>query len=180
MVRARSISVEPMMASDSRTLLHYERSARRDVWMWAMLLVGGVFIATAYTVDPLENCDELGNCAPWLVPLAGIIGWCATSMAVGLLLVNPSRGYRIDPASGDLLWWKNRTARSVGDTGRIHPLRIASIRLDLRGDDSRVSLYGEDGERLPWFDEELIPWPYDGWAERFRQSYPHVRIDRLD
>lgn len=145
-----------------------------------MLLVGAGFVFAAYTVDPLKNCDEAGNCAPWLIPVAGVMGWGAVAMALGLLIANPSRGYRIDPVTGDLVWWKNRTGRSEGDTGRIHPSRIASIRLDRRGEDERVSLYDEHEERLAWFDEELIPWPHDRWAAGFQQAYPHVRLDRLD
>jgi len=167
------------MTTGTRTSLNHERSARGDLTWWAMLLVGAGFIYAAYTIDPLKNCDEAGDCAPWLVPVAGIMGWCATAMALGQLLVNPSRGCRIDDASGDLLWWKNRTTRTEGDTGRIHPARIVSIRLDRRDENDSVSLYGEHGERLHFFDEELLPWPYDRWAERFQRAYPHIRIDRL-
>lgn len=160
------------------TLTH-ERSARRDVTTWALLLVGCGFVFAAYTVDPLKNCDESGECAPWLVPVAGVMGLCATAMALGMLIANPNRGFRIDAATGDLVWWKNRTIRSEGDGGRIHPSRIVSIRLDQRGEDDTVSLYGLDGERLAYFDEEVVPWPYERWAERFQRSYPHIRIDRL-
>lgn len=160
--------------------LAFERSARRGLTAWAMLLVGAAFVFAAYTVDPLDNCDESGQCAPWLVPVAGIMGWCATAMALGLLLANPSRGYGVDAATGDLFWWKNRTARSEGDVGRIHPSRIARIRIDRRHEDDRLSLYDERGERLAYFDEELVPWPYDRWAERFQRAYPHIRIDTLD
>jgi len=168
------------MTAIADLLLPFERSARRGLTAWAMLLVGGMFVFAAYTVDPLNNCDESGDCAPWLVPVAGIIGWCATAMALGLLLANPRRGYAIDAATGDLLWWKNRTACSDGDTGRIPPSQIVTIRLDLRGENDSLSLYGADGERLAYFDEELVSWPYDRWAERFQRIYPHIRIDKLD
>lgn len=168
------------MRATADPLPAFERSARRGLTAWAMLLVGMIFVMAAYTVDPLKNCDESGDCAPWLVPVAGIIGWGATAMALGLLLANPSRGHAIEASSGDLVWWKNRTARSQGDTGRMHPSRIASIRVDLRGENDSVSLYGEDGERLAYFDEELVPWPYDRWAERFQRAYPHIHIDKLD
>ncbi|RVT39650.1 hypothetical protein [Sphingobium algorifonticola] len=145
-----------------------------------MLLVGAMFILTAHTVDPLKNCDEGGNCASWLVPIAGIIGWSALAMALGLLVVNPNRGCRIDSLTGDLLWWQDRTLRSEGNTGRIHPSRIARIRVDLRGDSDSVSLYDVDGERLAWFDETTIPWPYDRWAARFHRAYPHILLDKLE
>ena len=158
----------------------FERSARGGFTAWAMLLGGLLFVFAGYTVDPLTNCDESGECAPWLVPLAGIMGWGATTMAIGLLLANPRRGFAIEAATGDLVWWKNRTMRSDGDMGRVHPSRIVSIRLDQRGENDRLSLYGEEGERLAYFDEELVPWPYDRWAQRFQRAYPHIRVDMLD
>lgn len=168
------------MSDSTPAPLAYERSARRSLAPWGMFLVGGGFVFAGYTVDPLENCNTAGECAPWLVPVAAIMGLCFTAMGLGQLLANPRRGHRIDAATGDLLWWKNRTIRSPGDTGRIHPTRIASIRIDQRDDTSSVSLYDSDGERLHHFDEELVPWPYDRWAERLQHAWPHIRIDRLD
>lgn len=35
----------------SPTSFDHQRSARRDLWVWAMLLVGAMFILTAHTVD---------------------------------------------------------------------------------------------------------------------------------
>lgn len=166
------------MKSDKPVPLAYECSARKGVMWWALLLVGLMFVFAAYSVDPLKNCDETGNCAPWLVPLAGIMGWCATAMALGQLWANPRHGYRIEAATGDLVWWKNRTARNEGDIGRIHPSAIASIRVDLGDENESVSLYEGNGERLAYFDTDLLPWPYDRWAERFQRAYPHIRIDR--
>lgn len=165
----------------SPPLTAFERSARKDVVFWISLLIGAVFIFAAWSVDPQKNCDESGKeCAPWLVPIAGIMGWCAVAMGLGQLVVNPRRGYAIDAETGDLVWWKNRTSRSKGDTGRIHPAHIASIRINRRLEDESISLIGDDGERLAYFDEDLIAGPYDRWAEQFRSTYPHVRIEILD
>lgn len=100
-------------------------------------------------------------------------------MALGRLLANPRRGYGIDPETGNLFWWKGRTAKHEGDTGSVHTAQIVSIRVDLREDCQGLSLYGEDGERLAYFDEELVPWPHDRWAEQFKHAYPDVRIDKL-
>lgn len=158
----------------------YERSARRGLTTWGVLLVGAMFLLAAYTVDPRDNCGPGGECAPWLVPVAGVMGFGAVAIALAQLLANPRRGYRFDPLSGDLIWWKNRTARSPGDTGRVHPSRIASVRIDRRHEDHSLSLYGDDGERLPFFDEEVAPWPHEDWAERLTQAYPHIRIEVLD
>lgn len=115
-----------------RLPLSYERSARSDLTAWYMLLVGAGSLFAAFTVDPLENCNSVGECAPWLVPIAGIMGACATAMALGRLLANPRRGYGIDPETGNLFWWKGRTAKHEGDTGSVHTAQIVSIRVDLR------------------------------------------------
>ena len=156
----------------------FERSARKGVVFWVALLIGAAFIFGAYTVDPQKNCDESGReCAPWLVPLAGIMGWGVTAMALGQLWVNPRRGYAMDAQTGDLVWWKNRTSRSEGDMGSIHPSRIASIRI-IQDDGMTLSLMGEDGERLAFFDEELVPWPCDSWAEQLQSAYPQITIDK--
>lgn len=40
-----------------------------------------------------------------------------------------------------------------------------------------ILLIGEDGERLAFFDEELVPWPCDSWAEQLPSAYPHITID---
>lgn len=141
------------MVRRQQSVLRYRRSARRDLTSWALLLVGALFVFAAYTVDPLANCDEAGNCAPWVVPVAGIMGWAAVAMGLGQLYANPRRGYAIDSGNGDLTWWKNRTGRHEGDGGRIHPSRIARIHLDLRDERDTVSLYDWDGERLAFFDE---------------------------
>jgi hypothetical protein len=158
--------------------LSFERSARKGPLAWASLLIGAVFLYAAYTVDPQKNCDESGReCAPWLVPIGGMMGWCVIAMALGQLWTNPRRGYHIDSQTGDLVWWKNRTARSEGDMGRIHPSRIARIRI-IHDDGMTLSLIGEDGERLAFFDEELVPWPCDSWAEQLQSAYPHITIDK--
>ena len=160
----------------------YRRSARTDVRMWMLLVVGLVFLWTGMVVDPADNCSADGReCAPWLVPLAQGFG-ALIALGAGLnMLANPNRGSLIDPATGDLLWWKGRIGSSGGDEGRIHPSQISRLRI-VRQDDSddAVHLYDQTGERLFWFDEEVIPWPYDRWADRLAAQWPHIVVDKGD
>lgn len=159
--------------------LAFERTARKGVMFWAMLLVGAAFLFAGNTVDPQKNCDETGKeCAPWLVPLAAGAGWLIVAAALGQLWVNPRRGYSIDAQTGDLVWWTNRTSRTQGDMGRIHPSQIVSVKIIENDDSTTLSLIGQDGERLAYFDEELVPWPCDSWAETFQRAHPHIRIDK--
>jgi hypothetical protein len=160
----------------------YRRSARTDYRMWLLLMFGLVFFWAGSTIDPADNCSEDGReCAPWLVPLAQGFG-ALVALGAGLnMLANPNRGSFIDPATGDLIWWQRRIGRSGGDEGRIHPSRIGKLRI-VRQDESddEVHLYDVEGNRLFWFDQEVIAWPYDRWAERLAASWPHIVVERID
>lgn len=155
----------------------FERSARTDFRVWALLIVGLIFVYAGYSIDPRDNCDESGNCAPWLVPVAAIMGLAATAGGLGQLWANPRRGSRIDPQRGELIWWNGRTTRSEGDGGQIAFDRIARIDLGQNREDGHVSLYDQDGERQPYFDQEVIPWPADKWVDHLRHCSPHLIVD---
>ena len=147
--------------------------------MWLLLAVGAIFFWTGVVVDPRDNCSEDGReCAPWLVPLAQGLGALFGIGAALNMLANPNRGSFVDPATGDLVWWQGRIGKEGGDEGRIHPSRISKIRI-MRHDDSddSVSLYDLDGERLFFFDTEVIPWPYERWAERMAARWPHISVE---
>lgn len=157
----------------------YERSARTDLRVWMMFVVGLGFLAAGLTVDPADNCSEDGrDCAPWLVPIAKWMGVIVALMGAGQLAANTRRGSRIDPETGDLLWWQNRTATHSRQEGRIHPSQISRIRI-ARSDDGadQISLFDLEGNRQFWFDAEVIPWPQDRWIARFAAEWPHIRVE---
>ena len=159
----------------------YRRSARTDYRMWLLLAFGLTFFWAGSTIDPADNCSEDGReCAPWLVPLAQGMGAVVGLGAALNMLANPNRGSFIDPVTGDLVWWQGRIGTSGGDEGRIHPSRIAKIRIVRQEDiDDAVHLYDLEGNRLFWFSEEVIAWPYDRWAERLAARWPHIAIERV-
>ena len=145
----------------------YRRSARTDVRMWLMLVFGIIFFWTGSMLRPEENCSEDGReCAPWLVPIAQGFGALVGLAALATMLANPRRGSFVDPATGDLVWWK----------GRIGKMRI--VRQDESDDD--VHLYDLDGNRLFWFDQDVIPWPYERWADKLAKAWPHIEIEIVD
>lgn len=157
----------------------YRRSARTDWRMWLLLVFGLIFFGAASAIDPAENCSEDGReCAPWLVPLAQGFG-ALVALGAGLnMFANPNRGSFIDPATGDLVWWQGRIGTSGGDEGRIHPSQIGKIRIVRQEDsDDEVHLYDLEGNRLFWFDQEVIPWPYERWAEQLAARWPHIEIE---
>lgn len=169
------------MESESDNVMLFERSARRDLRWWMLALVGTVFLWASQSVPPEENCSEDGECAPWLVPVAGVLGGLALAGGAGPLLANVRRGSRIDMAAGTLEWWQGRTSRHAGDHGAIALADIARIRIERRdeGQDG-VSLYDRQGERQPFFDGEVIPWPYDDWARKFVALAPTVVLEFIE
>ncbi|PKP86995.1 MAG: hypothetical protein CVT78_07525 [Alphaproteobacteria bacterium HGW-Alphaproteobacteria-17] len=159
----------------------YRRSARSDFRLWLLLAVGALFFCAGSTIDPADNCSADGReCAPWLVPLAQGMGALFTLGAGLALLANPNRGSRIDPSTGELIWWQGRIGASGGDEGRIHPSRIGRVRI-VRQDDSadEIHLYDLAGDRLFWFDAEVVPWPPDRWAAQLTARWPHIEVEHI-
>lgn len=147
--------------------------------MWLLLAVGAMFFWTGVVVDPRDNCSEDGReCAPWLVPLAQGFG-ALVALGAGLnMLANPRRGSQLDPATGELVWWQARIGGAGGDEGRIHPSAIGKLRIVRKDEgDDEVHLYDREGNRLFWFDQEVIPWPYERWAEKLARLAPHIEVE---
>ncbi len=157
----------------------YERSARRDIRWWGMFLVGSMMCYGASMVEPAKNCDELGRqCAPWLVPLAMLVGGAFGVLGAARLVANPRNGSRIDKGTGDLVWWQERFGTSGGKEGRIHPSRISRISIISQSDDmDEVHLYDLAGVRQHYFDGEVIPSPFENWARALAEEWPNIRVD---
>lgn len=169
------------MESLSDKVIVFERSARRDLRWWMMGIVGAVFLAAAFMIRPEDNCSEDGECAPWLVPVAGVMGAAALAGAAGQLLANTTRGSKLDRAAGTLEWWQGRTRNHPGDCGAIALADIARIAIRQRDEDSEaVSLYAHDGERQAFFDSDVIPWPPEDWARRLVKQVPSIVLDLSD
>lgn len=169
-----------MLTSETPGLIIFESSARRDLRWWALLLVGLVFAYCGFTIDPLTNCSEDGECAPWLVPLGAVVGVVAALGGAAQLLVNARRGSRFDLQANQLQWWQNRTALSPGDSGSIALDQIGRILINRRSEDADISLYDLSGERLHNFDREVIGWSIDRWAEQVQAVMPSIALEVLD
>lgn len=154
-------------------------SARRDFRLWMLLMVGLAFAYGGYTIDPRSNCGDNGECAPWLVPVALVIGLLAVTAALSQLIVNPRRGSYIDVAAGELVWWEGLVANGrASDTGRLPLARIARVRIVSGGDSADdVFLYDLDGQLLTFAGNEVIPWPYTKWAGELALFCPGLKID---
>jgi len=162
-------------------VVHFEVSARRD-WRWWILLAFGIAFAFAgFTVDPLSNCSEDGECAPILVPIAAGMGLLALIGALAKLKANPSRGSTLDLASGELAWWQGRTANFTGDCGHINAAQISRIAIH-RETDSADSFHAYDmsKKRIAFLGEEVLPWPPEKWAAQLIAAFPHIALEVED
>ena len=126
----------------------------------------------------LEALDKaLGNPVK---PVAAVVGLTVTGAGLSQLMANASRGSRFDPSANRLEWWQNRTRKYPGDSGSIAIDQIARIRITRDDDRNEISLYGHDGERLHFFDTEVIHWNIDRWAEQARSAAPWIALEEVD
>lgn len=145
-----------------------------------MLLVGAVFVYGALTIDPASNCNESGECAPWLVPLAGLVGALFGAMGLANLLSNPGRGSHFDADAGRLEWWQNRYSGTAGDGGSIALNQIGRIRIKRDSEGDEISLYDSADERLHFFDSDVIRENPGKWAEKVRELVPEIPLQIVD
>ncbi len=154
--------------------LNYPQSARTDPRFYIVLLVGAVFIAVAGSVDPAQNCSEIGECAPWAVTIAFWIGWLAVLTAVFQLIRNPRWGSRVDHSKRTLFVWNEFIAKAPMS---IDLDELARVEVKVGMDDDRIRFYLRDGApvALPGADE-VIPWPKADWARSLAAHYPHIAV----
>lgn len=157
--------------------LVYATSARRDLRCWGLLLIGLAFVYAGFAIDPASNCSEDGQCAPWLIHMAATLGIAATLGGLALLVKNPARGSRVDLSANRLDWWQNRYAASKGHYRSIALNQIARIRIRRDSDGDDISLYDRSGQRLPFFDREVIAGPPERWAEQLRGVVPGISLE---
>ena len=157
--------------------LSFERSARRDLRYWTLLVVGAVFAVASLLVEPAANCDAGGMCAPWLVPVGLAVGSLAVIAAGYALVRNVRSGSTIDPATGEFVWWQGRAAGRRGTVeGRIDPARLARLVIARGADDDRLEAHDVDGQRLAGLDAEVVSAPLDEWGRRAQARWPHVEV----
>jgi hypothetical protein len=159
--------------------LEFRACARHDFRLWMLLIVGLAFAYGGYTIDPRSNCGENGECAPWLVPVALVMGLLATMAALSQLIVNPRRGSYVDVAAGELVWWQGLASNGcASDAGRLPLARIARVRIVSDSDSADdVFLYDHDGQLLPFAGNEVIRSPYAQWASGLAKFCPGIIID---
>jgi hypothetical protein len=164
-----------------RDYLSFRCSARQDGRPWVMLVFGAIFVFAAFATDPQKNCSADGECAPWLVPIAFLIGAGLGLSGLSWLLANPNRGCHIDPESGNLIWWQNRYGNKGGDEGSIDPMQISLIRIDRQRESvDEVHIYDRAGTRQFYFDEEVIAGNLLRWADAMIARWPHIRLEVLN
>lgn len=157
----------------------FEQSARRDFVNWVMLAAGLCFAIASLSIAPGDNCDEAGHCHPILVWFGRLFGGLLTVASTVVLIGNRSHGIRFDPESGDLVWWRSRRGAKTSGEGRIRPSNIARIEITTDTDDTTVRLIDVDGQVVPGFSGDVLPWPYEVWARRLVARWPRISLLRI-
>ena len=156
--------------------LRQASNSRRDLRVYGMLLVGAMFVYAGLVVDPASNCDASGReCAPWLVPVAFVMGVVLAGSALAMLVHARRWGSRLDIEARTLWWWDN----AVGPGERAIALDdVARIRVQ-RPEESedRVFLYRQDGTLLPFPSERSVPYDAIQWARDLAEHFPHIAVD---
>lgn len=153
--------------------LDFDCAARRDFRYYVMGVFGVAFVLTGLMVDPARNCSSDGECAPWLVHVAFWMGVVVTAGVAAAFWRNPRRGSRVDMATRSLIWWNEMQ----GPARHSVPLDdVAVIRIDDGSDNTTLSLLRADGTRLPFPRDEVIPWPFEEWANAVAARFPHIAV----
>jgi hypothetical protein len=147
-----------------------------DLRVYLLLLVGGMFVYAGLTVDPASNCDPGGReCAPWLVPVAFVMGMVMAGTALAMLVHVRRWGSRLDLDARTLWWWDDEIA--PGEQA-ITLDRIARIRVQRPDEsDDRVFLYDHEGAPLRFPPERGVPYDAVQWAQDLAGHFPHIRVD---
>ena len=105
-------------------------------------------------------------------------GWSLRLARRGASGREPETGKPHRSRDRDLVWWQEWFGAGGGKEGRIHPSQIGRISIISQSDDmDEVHLYDLAGERQAYFDGEVIPSPFEGWAKKLAEKYPHIQVD---
>lgn len=151
-------------------------SSRRDPKVYLLLLAGAVFLYAGLTVNPADNCGLNGRqCAPWLVPLAYVIGTVLTGLALAMLVHARNWGSRLDLDAGMLSWWDSdlQPAERVIALEQLGCIRIQ--RREERAD--RIFLHARDGSPLRFPAEGAVPYNPEQWAHDLAGHFPHIHVE---
>ena len=156
--------------------LEYSMSARRDVSSYLVLLVGLGFLWAGATVDPASNCDPSGReCAPWLIPIAFLMGGVGTAMGLGFLAFNRKWGSRLDMAQRRLFWWDSLVS---ADTHSIALDDVARIRVQQHSESSDlVFLYDRANALIRFPEERAVAYNPEQWARDLASHFPHINVE---
>lgn len=93
------------------------------------------------------------------------------------LIANTRRGIMIDPANGDLVWWRNRTETNPGIGGRIAPEEIACVQVFRNNESNDLFVYDRAGKRLNFLDDDVVPDLSIVWARKLVARWPHIVLE---
>ena len=166
-------------------ILVYDVYARQDFRYWLMLIAGLAFFIIGLKQDAAQNCDEAGNCAPWLVYAAVVIGFLFAIGGAIILIRNNRLGSYVDLETNELVWWTQLPRHvplniEANYIQRILLSDVTKVKLSLRSDDDRVTLFYRSGLETPFPGTAVIPSNAKEWVEELSRRVPHITIEIID
>ncbi|MBK6744643.1 MAG: hypothetical protein IPG66_17455 [Hydrogenophilales bacterium] len=153
-------------------------SARRDARVYILLGLGLVFALAGVTIEPGTNCSESGECAPWLIHVALVVGVLVSLSGIAMLLANRQWGYRLNMDERRLYWWD--TSRSPEPRSLVlDDVSLIKVRVVCEGSD-HVFFYDQAGNLLPFPSEGVSPPACENWARDIGDRFPHVKVEVED
>ena len=174
--QAGGMGIAPDMQDGPDWVMVHQASGRKDLRAYLMLVFGLGFVIAGLAVDPATNCDESGECAPWLVPVAFGMGALFALGGLMGILRNPRRGSRINAVTGELMWWNEIHASA---SGSLMLADVAVIRVDTKSDTSTVTLLNAQGRSMPFGGTEVITWRLEQWAREVQARFPHIAVEMV-
>jgi len=158
--------------------LETSMSARRDARIYILLLLGMVFLLAGLTIEPSTNCSEGGECAPWLIPVALVVGALALLGAISALVVNAEWGYRFNLDEKRLYWWDTRVSPDLRSLA-LNEVSLIKVRVVYDSSD-KIFFYDQAGNLMPFPYDFEAPVPYEKWTRDIVHLFPGIRVEVED
>lgn len=151
--------------------MEYLKTARTSPLFYILIVMGSIFIIGGITLDPVKSCVEYA-CPLWLRGLVVGLGLLFGVGGLSAILRNFQYGSRLDMEKRTLTWWEG-----------VPPIKeniilldsVSAILVDSDSDSTTIHLLDSQGRHIH-ISNQCIPHPYETWAARVRELFPHITM----
>ncbi len=151
--------------------MEYHKTARTSPLFYILVVMGSIFVIGGVTLDPVKSCVEYA-CPLWLRGLAVGLGLLFGLGGLNAIIRNFQYGSRLDLERRALVWWEG--VPPITENAILMD-SVKAIVIDSSLDNNKVFLLDANEKHIP-FSDQCIPHPYEKWADRVKQAFPHVTV----